>query len=116
VENLLESFLGAEGFLSSGWLFPDFWLAFPSCTQVVEGDMIVGGAVGFHLIALLLPGDDDIASVPAGVEVARLMLVLFWYVLLACGTLGVPELMSLFLDVIFIFDLHGSHSVESMYK
>jgi hypothetical protein len=31
------------------------------------------------------------------------------------GTLGIPELMPLFLDVIFIFNLHGSHSVESMY-
>jgi hypothetical protein len=32
VESLLESFLRAEHFLSSAWLFPYFWLAFPSCT------------------------------------------------------------------------------------
>jgi hypothetical protein len=88
--------------------------------------MIVGGAVGLHLVVLLLPGDDDVAGVSAIVddsvevacgaviEVARLMLVLFWYALPARDTLGIPELMSLFLDVIFIFDLHGSHSVESM--
>jgi hypothetical protein len=99
-ESLLESFLQAEGFLSSGWLFPDFWLAFPSCTQVVEGDMIVGGAVGLHLIAPLLSGDDDIAGVPAGVndsaevacgaivEVSRMILVLFWYAMSARSKLG----------------------------
>jgi hypothetical protein len=28
--------------------------------------MIVGGAVDLHLVALLLPGDDDVAGVPAG--------------------------------------------------
>jgi hypothetical protein len=90
--------------------------------------MIVGGAIGLHLVVLLLPGDDDVAGVPtniddsaevacgAVIEVARLMLVLFWYVLLARGTLGVPELIPLFLDTVFIFDLHGSHSVESMYR
>jgi hypothetical protein len=68
VESLLESFLRAEGFLSSGWLFPDFWLALPSCTQIVERDMIVGGAVGLHLIALLLRGDDDVVGVPADID------------------------------------------------
>jgi hypothetical protein len=90
--------------------------------------MIVGGAVGLHLIALLLPGNDDVVGVPADiddnaevacgavVEVARLMLVLYWYVPPTCGMLGVPKLMPLFLDVIFIFDLRGSHSVESMYR
>jgi hypothetical protein len=61
--------------------------------------------------------DDSVAAIcGAVVEVARLMLVLFWYALPARGMLGVPELMPLFLDVIFIFDLHSSHSVESMYK
>jgi hypothetical protein len=50
--------------------------------------MIVGGVVGLHLVMLLLPGDDDVASVlavvedsaevacEAVVEVARLMLEL----------------------------------------
>jgi hypothetical protein len=99
-----------------------------SCTQIVEGDMIVGGAIGLNLVALMLLGDDDVAGVPAGVddsaevacgavvEVATLVLVLFWYVLSARGTLGVPDLMLLFLDIVFIFDLCSSHSVESMYK
>jgi hypothetical protein len=52
-------------------------------------DLIVGGAVSFHLDAFLLPGDDDIVGVSTHVddveeihngevvEVARLMLVLF---------------------------------------
>jgi hypothetical protein len=37
--------------------------------------MLVGGVVGFHLVALLLPDDDDVvgvlANVDDGVEVAR---------------------------------------------
>jgi hypothetical protein len=90
--------------------------------------MIVGGAVGLHLVALLLPSDDDFVGVPAGVddsaevacgaviEVGRLMLVLFWNALLAPSMLGVPKLMPLFLDIIFTFDLRGSQSVESMYR
>jgi hypothetical protein len=53
-----------------------------------RGDMIVGRAVGLHHIVLLLPGDDDVVGVLAGVddsaevacgavvEVARLVLVL----------------------------------------
>jgi hypothetical protein len=49
-------------------LFPCFWLALSSYTQVVKGDVIVGGAIGLHLVALLLPGDDDVAGVPAGVD------------------------------------------------
>jgi hypothetical protein len=88
--------------------------------------MIRGRAVGLHLITLLLPGNDDLAGVPAGVddsaevpcgavvEVARLMLVLFWYMLPARGTLGISEFLLLFLDVFFIFDLRVSHSVESI--
>jgi hypothetical protein len=128
VESLLESFLLAEGFLSSGWLFPDFLLVFPSCTQVVKRDMIVGGLVGLHLVTLLLLGDDDVVGVPAGVddsakvacgvvvEAAKLVLVLFWYALPVRGTLSVPKLMPLFLDIVFIFDLRSSHSVNSMYR
>jgi hypothetical protein len=64
VPSLLKSLLRVEGSLSLGGLFPCFWLALPSCTQVVEGDMVVGGAIGLHLTVLLLPGDDDVAGVP----------------------------------------------------
>jgi hypothetical protein len=39
-----------------------------SCTKVVEEDMIVGGAIDLHLIALLLPGDDDVAGVSASID------------------------------------------------
>jgi hypothetical protein len=66
VQSLLESLLRVEG--SLGGLLPRFCLVLPSCTQVVEGGKIVGGAIGLHLIALLLPGDDDVAGVPAGVD------------------------------------------------
>jgi hypothetical protein len=66
VEGFLKSFLRTESLLSTGGLFPSFLLALPSCLQGVERDMIVGEAVGLHLIALLLPGDDNVASVPAG--------------------------------------------------
>jgi hypothetical protein len=56
-------------------LFPSFWLALPSCLQVVERELIVGGAVGFHFFTLLLPRNDDIAGIPTSVddsaEVAR---------------------------------------------
>jgi hypothetical protein len=56
-------------------LFPDFWLALPSCIQVIEGDLIVGGSVGFDLFALLPLGNDNIAGIPTsvddGAEVAR---------------------------------------------
>jgi hypothetical protein len=30
--------------------------------------VLIGKAVGFHINVLLLPGDDDIASVPANVD------------------------------------------------
>jgi hypothetical protein len=55
--------------------------------------VIVHGAVGFHFDAFLLPGDGEVGSVSTNVggvaeirsgevvEVARLMLVLFWYAL-----------------------------------
>jgi hypothetical protein len=68
VEGFLESFLRAESLLSTCGLFSDFLLALPSCLQVVERELIVGGAVGFHFFALLLPGNDDIAGVPASVD------------------------------------------------
>jgi hypothetical protein len=90
--------------------------------------VIVVGVVSFHLDAFLLPGDDDVVDVSINVddvveihsgeviEVARLMLVLFWYALPMHGMLGVLELAPLLLDVVFIFDLHGFHGVESIYK
>jgi hypothetical protein len=34
----------------------------------VLGDVVIGGAVGFHFDMLLLPGGDDVASVPANVD------------------------------------------------
>jgi hypothetical protein len=58
-----------------GGLFPSFWLALSSSLQVVGRELIAGGAVGFHFFTLLLPGNDDIAGIPAsvddGVKVAR---------------------------------------------
>jgi hypothetical protein len=68
VESLLESFLRTESLLSTGGLFSNFWLVLLSCLQVVERDLIVGGAVGFHFFMLLLLGNDDIVSVPASVD------------------------------------------------
>jgi hypothetical protein len=90
--------------------------------------MVVGGVVGLHLIAFLLPSKDDVAGVPgvvddsaevargAVVEVAMLMLVLFWYALSARGALGVSKLVPPFLDAVFILDLHGTHGVKCMYR
>jgi hypothetical protein len=68
VEGFLESFLRTNSFLSTSGLFPSFWLALPSCLQVVERELIVGGVVDFHFFALLLPGNDDIAGVLASVD------------------------------------------------
>jgi hypothetical protein len=36
--------------------------------QVVLRNVVIGSAVGFHFDVLLLPGDDDIASVPANID------------------------------------------------
>jgi hypothetical protein len=63
VEGFLELFLRTESLLSTGGLFRSFWRALPSCLQVVERELIVGGAVGFHFFALLLPSNDDTAGV-----------------------------------------------------
>jgi hypothetical protein len=62
----------------------------------------MGGAVGFHFFALLLPANDDIASVPAniddGVKVAR-----GGVVEVACiDELRIDELTVFLLDVISI--------------
>jgi hypothetical protein len=32
------------------------------------------------------------------------------------GMLGIPELPPLILNVVFIFDLHGTHAVQCMYR
>jgi hypothetical protein len=71
LQRLLKTLLRVEGSLPLGGLFPCFWLAHPSCTQVVEGNMIVGGAIGLHLVALLLLGYDDIAGVPAALMIVQ---------------------------------------------
>jgi hypothetical protein len=79
--------------------------------------MIVGGAIGRHLIALLLPGDDDVAGVLANVddgakvghggvvEVAAPLLVHLDHMVLAFGALRLDEPMMFLLDVICIFCL-----------
>jgi hypothetical protein len=68
VEGCLESFLQIESLLSASGLFPSFWLALPSCLQVVERELIACGAVGFHFFMLLLRGNDDIAGVPTKID------------------------------------------------
>jgi hypothetical protein len=117
VEGFLESFLRTESLFSMGGLFPSFWLALLSCLQVVERNLIMGGAVGFHLFMLLLLGNDDNASVPANVdygakvahggviEVAALLLVRLDRVVLAFGALHIDEFTAFLLDVTCIFYL-----------
>jgi hypothetical protein len=92
-------------------------LALPSCLQVVERDMTVGGAIGLHLIALLLPGDGDIAGIPTGiddgaevtcrgvVEVASPPLVRLDCAVPAFSKLRIDEFTMFLLDVICIFYL-----------
>jgi hypothetical protein len=53
---------------SIGGLFPGFWLALSSSLQAVERVLIAGGAVGYQLFALLLPGNNYIAGVPASID------------------------------------------------
>jgi hypothetical protein len=117
VEGFLESFLQTESLLSIGGLFPSFLLALPSCLQVVKRDLIVGGPVGCHFFTLLVPSNDDIASVPANVddgmkvtyggvvEVAAPLLVHLDHVVPAFGTLRIDEFTVFLLDVICIFYL-----------
>jgi hypothetical protein len=117
MKGFLESFLRTESLVSMGGLFPSFLLALSSCLQVVERNLIVGGAVGFHFFALLLPSNDVIASVPANVddgakvahggvvEVAAPLLVCLDHVVLAFGALRIDELTTFPLDVICIFYL-----------
>jgi hypothetical protein len=98
-------------------LFPSFWLALPSCLQVVEGELIVGGVVGFHFFELLLPSNDDIAGVSANiddgakvahggvVEVAIPLLVRLDRAVPAFVTLCIDEPTAFLLDVVCIFFL-----------
>jgi hypothetical protein len=117
VEVFLESFLQTESLPSTGGLFHSFWLALSSCLQVVERELIVGGAVGFHFFTLLLPGNDDIAGIPANVdggtkvahggvvEVAALLLVRLDHTVPAFGAVRIAEPTAFLLDVICVFTL-----------
>jgi hypothetical protein len=117
VEGCLESFIQTESFPSTGGLFSSFWLALPSCLQVLDRELIVGGAVGFHFFALLLPGNDDITGVSASVddgmkvacgrvvEVAAPLLVRLDRVVPALGALRIDEPTAFLLDVIYVFYL-----------
>jgi hypothetical protein len=79
------------------------------------GRELVGGAIGLHLVMLLLPSDDDVAGVLAGVdesaeythrgvvEVALPMLLLLDYVLLAFSVLCISNLAAFVSHTVFIF-------------
>jgi hypothetical protein len=79
--------------------------------------LIVGGAVGFHFFALLLPSNDDIVGVPGSVddsaevagggvvEVATPLLVRLDRAVPAFGALRIDEPMAFLLDVICVFYL-----------
>jgi hypothetical protein len=67
--------------------------------------LIVGGAVGFHFFALLLPGNDDIAGVPTSIddgvmEVAAPLLVHLDRAVPALGALRIDEPTTFLLDVV----------------
>jgi hypothetical protein len=84
VEGFLESFLRTKSLLSMSGLFPSLWLALPSCLQVVERELIVGGAVGFHFFAFPLRGSDDIADIPASIDCGRMVTRGVWRLPLPC--------------------------------
>jgi hypothetical protein len=117
MEGFLESFPQTESLLSTAGLFPSFWLALPTCLQVVKRDLIVGGAIGFHFFALPLPGNGDIASVPTNVddgakvarggvvEVAAPLVVCLDCAVPAFGALCIDEFTAFLLGVICIFYL-----------
>jgi hypothetical protein len=91
-------------------------------------DVVIGGTVSFYLDTLLLPGDDDIASVPADVddvvevsrgevvEVAGLVLLPLHRVFSMLGTFGVSEPALFSLNAIFIFYLHDILGVVNMIR
>jgi hypothetical protein len=98
-------------------LFPSFWFALPSSLQVVVRDLIVGGVVCFRFFTLLLPGNDDIAGVPASfndgtkvarggvMEVAAPLLIRLDRVVPALGLFHIDEPTTFLLDVIYVFYL-----------
>jgi hypothetical protein len=105
-------------------VFPSFWLSLPSCLQVVERELIGGGAIGFHFFVLLLPGNDDIVGIPVSVddgakvaregvvEVATPLLVHLDRVVPVLGTLRIDEPTAFLLDLICVFYLDdGSLSI-----
>jgi hypothetical protein len=79
--------------------------------------MIVGGAVGLHLIALLLLGNDEVAGIPASIDdsadvacgavlrVATPPLVHLNCAVPAFSALRIDELTAFLVDVICIFCL-----------
>jgi hypothetical protein len=89
--------------------------------------MIVGGAIGLHLVALLLPDDDDVAGVPAGVddsaevtrgvvEVALPLLALLDYAVPTFGVLCVSEPAAFISHAVFVFLLCGVNCIESEFR
>lgn len=91
--------------------------------------MFVGGAVAFFCNALLLPGDDDVMGVTAGIDdiaeigcgevvevssivgVAGFLPLLLHHALPAFNTLGVFELAAFLLSTIIIFCFCSIHVV-----
>jgi hypothetical protein len=79
--------------------------------------LIAGGAVGFHFLALLLPGNDDLAVIPAsiddGTKVARGVVMEVTAPLPVCldgvvpalGALRIDEPVRFLLDVICVVHL-----------
>jgi hypothetical protein len=86
---------------------------------------LTGRALGLHLVVLLLPGDDDVAIIPANiddsaefgrggvVEVALPSLVLLDYAVLAFAALCIPEIVAFLLSIVSIFYLDGVCNVET---
>jgi hypothetical protein len=111
MEGFLKSFLRTESLLSASGLFPSFSLTLLSYLQVVKRELIASGAVGFHFFMLLLPGNDDIAGVPASVvdgrKVARGGVVEVTAPLLVCLDGVVPVLGAHRIDepVVFLLDV-----------
>jgi hypothetical protein len=64
----LSHFFELGVFFFAGGLFHGFRLALRSSLQVLKRVLVVGGAMGFHFFALLLPGNDDIAGVSTSVD------------------------------------------------
>jgi hypothetical protein len=98
-------------------LFPSFWLVLLSSLQVIERELIAGGAVGFHFFTLLLPGNDDMVGVSGSiddgtkvahggvVEVNAPLLVRLDCAVPVLGALCIDEIAAFLLDVICVFHL-----------